>query len=117
MSPRDLRTILDCWAAWIESGRPVPFNAWPPSSILARWNEEHAPSYRSRPLWQGKMRSFWLADVDRRLRELPEQRQLILLGMHLPGRGTDATIAQELGVTLPQVRYAREAAHKALEGL
>lgn len=117
MSPRDLRTTLDCWAAWVQSGRPVPFNAWPPKSILARWQEQHSPTFDCKPLWHGRMKSFWLADVDRLLASMPEKRQVILLGLHLPGKRTDVDRAAELGVSLAQVRYAREAAHRALQAL
>lgn len=117
MSPKDLRATLDAWAAWIESGRPVPFNAWPPASILHRWQEEHTPVFDSRPLWHGRLKSFWLAEVDRLLQTLPEKRQCILLGLHLPGRATDEARAQELGITIAAVRHARKLADRALQGL
>lgn len=117
MSPKDLRATLDAWAAWIESGRPIPFNAYPPQSILANWAEERAPQFDSRPLWRGRLKSFWLSDVDRLLQTLPEQRQCILLGMHMSGKATDAARAQELGISIDAARHARKLADKALQGL
>lgn len=118
MSPKDLRTTLDCWAAWVSDGRPIPFNAYPPKSIINRFREaeSHTPP-GSRPLWYGRLKSFWLADVDRLLDTLPEQRQAILLGLHLPGKATDAARAAELGITVSAAIHTRKLAHRALERL
>lgn len=118
MSPQDCKSVLISWAAWVESGRPVPFNSFPPQSIIARFRD---PADRlppgCRPLWHGKMRSFWLADVDRLLRELPEQRLLILLAAHLPGKASDVARAADLGLTVEALRHTRRLAQRALERL
>jgi hypothetical protein len=117
MSPRDLRHVLTAWAAWLESGRPIPFNCYPPKSILANWSEERTPNYHSKPLWQGRMKSFWLSDVDRLLRGLPERRQLILLAVSLPRRGPETELVRELGLTRGVVLSTRKMAARALERL
>ena len=102
----------------MQDGRPIPFNAYPPKSIINKFREaEHHSPPSSRPLWHGSMRSFWLSDVDRLLHTLPEQRQAILLGLHLPGRGTDKARAAELGVTPGVVASTHRMAREALERL
>jgi len=117
MSPKDIRSVLDSWAVWIQDGRPLPFNCYPPANIICRWGEEHTPTYGSRPLWHGRLRSYWIKEVDRALQSLPEQRQAVLLGLHLPGKATDTARAKDMGITLSQAAYTRRLAHRALERL
>ena len=117
MSPQCLHHILTSWAAWIEAGRPIPFNAYPPKSFITKIGKDnfHQVPKRSRPLWHGDMKSYWLADVDRALATFSDQRLCVLLGMHLPGRGTDAERAEAMGVPLSTARHARRRAREAIE--
>ena len=116
MNISELRYTLDSWAAWVQDGRPLHFNSYPPKSIINKFREaEHYSPPGPRPLWRGRLKSAWLDDVHRVIMQQPQERQCILLGMHLPGRGTDAERAQALGITIEKVRYARRALASALE--
>lgn len=117
IGPGELNHILTSWAAWLEAGKPVPFNAYPPQSFITRIGRDnfHQSPKRSKPLWHGTMKSYWLQDVDRVLRTLPDSRLILILGSSLPGKATQAQRAQEMGATLEMVRYARRKAGELLE--